>query len=57
MTEVLVFKFPTLNKDNHTIIERKYCELINDYHNGITLEPEVLDWLDGANNFLLTSKG
>lgn len=56
MTEVLVFKFPTLNDGSRTEIERKVCELINDYRNGVKLEPEVLDWMDTANNFLMTSE-
>jgi hypothetical protein len=54
MTEVLVFKFPNLSDNARTEIERTYCELINDYRNGATLDPEVLDWMDSANNFLIT---
>jgi hypothetical protein len=54
MTEVLVFKFPALNDGSRTEIERKFCELINEYRNGTKLDPEVLDWMDTANNFLMT---
>jgi len=56
MTEVLVFKFPELNDSSRTVIERRFCELINDYRNGVKLAPEVLDWMDSANNFLLTAE-
>lgn len=52
MTEVLIFKFPEFTNENRTIIERRYCELLNEYRDH-TLEPEALDWLDGANNFLI----
>lgn len=54
MTEVLIFKFPDFRTENRTIIERRYCELLNEYRNGIELDPEVLDWMDGANNFLIS---
>jgi hypothetical protein len=54
MTEVLVFKFPDLKSENRTIIERKYCEVLHDYREGVILEPEVLDWFDSANSFLAT---
>jgi len=54
MTEVLVFKFPALNDGSRTAIERKFCELINEYRNGVKLDPEALDWMDTANNFLMT---
>lgn len=56
MTEVLVFKFPSLNGDSRTEIERKYCELVNEYRNGARLDPEVLDWMDTANTWLMTSE-
>lgn len=54
MTEVLIFKFPDLKKKNVTIIERKYCELISQYRNGVKLETEVIDWMDSANSFLMS---
>jgi len=54
MTEVLVFKFPDLKSENRTTIERKYCELLHDYREGVEFEPEVLDWFDSANSFLST---
>lgn len=56
MTEVLVFKFPSLNDGSRTEIERKYCELVNEYRNGTALDPEVLDWMDSANNWLMTAE-
>ena len=56
MTEVLLFKFPALNDGSRTEIERRYCELINDKRNGVSLDPEVLDWMDSANNFLITAE-
>ena len=54
MTEVLIFKFPDFRSDNRMVIERKYCELINDYRNGEPLDPEVLDWMDSANAYLIS---
>lgn len=54
MTEVLIFKFPDFRSENRTIIERRYCELLNEYRNGAELDPEVIDWMDGANNFLIS---
>jgi len=56
MTEVLVFKFPVLNDGSRTEIERTFCALINDYRNGVMLDPEALDWMDTANNFLMTAE-
>jgi hypothetical protein len=56
MTEILVFKFPDFTGENRTLIERHYCELINEYRNGSPLDPEVLDWMDSANSFLITSE-
>jgi len=52
MTEVLVFKFPDLKHENRTIIETRFCELINAKRQGEELQPEVMDWMDSANNFL-----
>lgn len=54
MEEVLVFKFPDLSSDNRTVIEHRFCEILKDYRNGLPIQPEVLDWFDGANNFLMT---
>lgn len=53
MTEVLVFKFPEFTSENRTVIERRYCELVNEYRDH-KLDPEVLDWMDTANTFLMT---
>lgn len=45
------FTFPTL-KDGRPAVELKFCELVNSYRNGEKLEPEAIDWMDSANNWL-----
>ena len=52
----MVFNFPTLEENYRTEVERKYCELVRDYRNGIRLAPEAIDWMDSANTWLLTSE-
>lgn len=52
--QVEVYSFPTLN-DGRIAVEHAYCELVNRYRNGETLEPEALDWMDTANTWLMTS--
>ena len=54
MTDVLIFKFPDLVVENKLGIERQYCQLLNEYRNGERLDPEVLDWMDSANNYLIS---
>lgn len=49
-----MFIFPTL-KDGRSAVELKFCELINLYRNGEKLEPEAIDWMDTANNWLSSS--
>lgn len=56
MAEVLVFKFPSLDESHRTEVERKLCELICNYRNGALLHPEDIDWMDSANNWLLSAK-
>lgn len=55
MFDVMTFKFPNFTEDSLPEIERKYCQLLNEYRSGKKLDPEVIDWMDSANNFLLTS--
>lgn len=45
----LVFNFPMLEDSKRNEVERKYCELVRDYRNGIRLAPEAIDWMDAAN--------
>lgn len=52
--EVELFNFPTM-KDGRIAVELTYCELVNKYRNGEKLEPEALDWMDTANNWLMTT--
>jgi len=52
MTNVL-FKFPVFRANEHVEIERKYCELMRDYRNGVFLDPEAIDWMDSANVHLI----
>lgn len=51
--EIEVYNFPTL-ADGRIAVEEKYCELVNKYRNGESLKPEALDWMDAANNWLMT---
>lgn len=52
---VEVFSFPKLDGDRETV-EQEYCKLAIKYRNGENLKPEVLDWMDAANNWLITSE-
>lgn len=49
--EVKIHKFPTLS-DGRIHIEEVYCELLNKYRSGEELDPEEIDWMDTANNWL-----
>jgi hypothetical protein len=49
----VVFKFPVFRANERVEIERKYCELARDYRNGVFLDPEAIDWMDSANNWLI----
>lgn len=51
--DVEMYNFPTM-KDGRIAVEHAFCELMNKYRNGEQLEPEVLDWMDSANNWLMT---
>lgn len=51
MVDVEVFKFPTL-EHGRRVVETTLCEYINRHRNGEPLAPEVLDWMDTANNWL-----
>jgi hypothetical protein len=51
--DIEVHSFPTMR--NPEQVERTYCELVNKYRNGEHLDPEVLDWMDSANNWLMAS--
>lgn len=52
--QIEMFSLPT--KDDIMAVEQKYCEVYNAYRNGERLEPEVLDWMDTANTWLMESK-
>jgi hypothetical protein len=56
MNNFVVFKFPTLTSGSRTEVEHTYCELVKHYRNGILLDPEAIDWMDSANNWLKTSE-
>jgi len=49
----VIFNFPTFENSKRIEIERKYCELVRDYRNGVFLDPEAIDWMDSANNWLI----
>lgn len=52
--EIIVHKFPTLN-EGLIKVEETFCDMLNKYRNGETLDTEELDWFDWANNVLSTS--
>lgn len=52
--DVCVYNLPTL-ADGFPAVEQKYCELVNLYRNGETLDVEVMDWMDTANTWLMVS--
>lgn len=49
--DIKMHNFPTL-RDGRIAIEEKFCELNSRYRNGESLEPEAIDWMDTANNWL-----
>jgi hypothetical protein len=53
--QVEMFSLPTLN-DGVMAVEQKFCEVLSAYRNGEKLDPEVLDWMDTANTWLMESK-
>jgi len=53
--DVETYTFPTMN-DGRIVVEEAYCNLINAYRNGDTLKPEMLDWMDSANTWLITTE-
>lgn len=53
--QVELFSLPTM-KDGVATVERTFCEIYNMYRNGEELDPEVLDWMDTANTWLMESK-
>jgi len=53
--QVEMFSLPTLS-DGVTAVEQKFCEVYSAYRNGESLDPEVLDWMDTANTWLMESK-
>lgn len=55
MIDVEMHKFPTL-ADGRVAVEEAYCELVNAYRNGETLDHETIDWMDTANNWLITTE-
>jgi hypothetical protein len=54
LMDIKVYNFPTLS-DGRIAVEEKYCELLNVYRSGEVLQPEALDWMDTANNWLSTT--
>lgn len=52
--DIMVYNFPTL-RDGRVAVEQKFCELYTQYRNGEKLDPEALDWMDTANNWLMST--
>lgn len=50
-----MFSLPTMN-DGVSVVEQTFCQIYTKYRNGETLQPEVLDWMDSANTWLMESK-
>jgi hypothetical protein len=53
--DIQVFSLPTFTDDK--LVEEVYCEFLNKYRNGETLNLEELDWMDSANTWLATCHG
>ena len=53
--DISLYALPTM-QNGVAAVEFKYCELFNKYRNGETLDPVVLDWMDTANTWLITSE-
>lgn len=51
-----MYNFPVFNIETYKAVEQTYCDLLNAYRNGETIEPEALDWMDTANNWLMTTE-
>lgn len=52
--DIQVFTLPPLTSDKF-MVEELYCDLVNKYRNGETLNAEELDWMDSANVHLITT--
>lgn len=52
--ELRVYKFPIMNDKFRHLVEIEYCKLLNKYRNGDTLDEESIDWMDSANNWLMS---
>ena len=53
--DIQIYDLPTVDAGTD-ILEKKYCEVLNRYRRGEKLAIEVVDWLDYANNILITSE-
>lgn len=52
--DVRVYDFPTL-RDGRIVVEETYCKLVSKYRGGEEMSPEEIDWMDSANNWLMTT--
>jgi len=53
--DVATYTLPTM-ANGAAAVELKYCEIYSKYRNGEPLDPEVLDWMDTANTWLMSSE-
>jgi len=53
--EFQIFELPTQN-DAPGKIESRWCELNTKFRNGETLDEIEIDWMDTANNWLMTDR-
>lgn len=55
MFDIQLIKLPPLSSEPE-ILEKVCCDIIHDLREGISIPPEVIDWMDAANNVLDTAK-
>lgn len=53
--DIRVFDLPTVD-DDINVIERAYCALKTKYRNGEELDEVEFNWMDTANNWLITTE-
>lgn len=54
--EFRIFDLPT-QRDDTRAIESRWCELNTKLRNGEQLDEVELNWMDTANNWLITTEG
>jgi hypothetical protein len=52
--DIIIHNFPVMDEQHLVDVEKKYCELLNMVRNGDSVDDETIDWMDSANNWLMT---